>query len=233
MNNPLETSNWFDIETNINAAGYAHIPNILPAASCRKLADCYDNHDMFRNRIIMAHHGFGQGEYRYFDYPLPDLIAELRTALYAPLAELANHWISPLKLEQPFPDCLEDFLARCHAAGQVRPTPLMLKYGPGDYNCLHRDLYGELAFPLQVAILLDMPGQDFTGGEFILTEQRPRMQSRVEVVPLQQGDAVIFPVDSRPVQGRRGTYRVRMRHGVSRIHSGIRHTLGLIFHDAA
>ncbi len=181
----------------------------------------------------MAKHSFGSGEYQYFTDPLPDIVRRLRETLYPPLAGIANTWLTPLKLEVPYPTDFADFQARCHQAGQTRPTPLLLKYGPGDYNCLHRDLYGALAFPLQVAFLLDVPGQDFTGGEFVLTEQRPRMQSRVEAVPIRHGDGVIFPVDHRPVRGAKQTYRTRMRHGVSRVRSGARHTLGIIFHDSA
>jgi hypothetical protein len=181
----------------------------------------------------MERYGFGRGEYRYYAYPLPDGLAALRTALYPPLARIANRWQAALGLPERYPDAHADYLARCHAAGQLRPTPLLLQYGPGDYNCLHQDLYGDFVFPLQVAVLLSRPGLDFAGGEFVLTEQRPRMQSRVEVVPLGQGDAVVFPVHTRPVNGTRGIYRVNMRHGVSRIRSGRRHTLGIIFHDAA
>ena len=224
---------WTQVAHEISARGYAKLPNLIDSKLCASLKNSYENEELFRNRIVMTRHGFGQGEYKYFDNPLPPAVAELRNNLYPPLAEVANRWIDALKLAQPFPSTLFAFTKRCHDAGQTRPTPLLLRYGPGDYNCLHRDLYGELAFPLQVAVLLDRPGTDFTGGEFILTEQRPRMQSRAEVVHLTRGDAVIFPVDERPVQGTRGTYRVRMRHGVSRILSGERHTLGIIFHDAA
>jgi hypothetical protein len=180
----------------------------------------------------MARHGFGRGEYKYFDYPLPEIVAEVRTAIYPRLAQIANRWNNLIGLEVPYPETHSEFLKRCHDAGQQRPTPLLLQYGEGDYNCLHQDLYGEHVFPIQVTILLSEPGTDFAGGEFILTEQRPRMQSRSEVVPLRQGDAVAFAVHHRPVQGKRGSYRVNMRHGVSRLRSGHRHTLGIIFHDA-
>jgi uncharacterized protein len=187
---------------------------------------------MFRSHIIMGRHGFGRGEYKYFRYPLPDIIAELRTALYARLAPIANHWNAAMSIDARYPEMHADFITRCHEAGQLRPTPLLLQYGAGDYNCLHQDLYGEHVFPIQVAILLSEPARDFTGGEFVLTEQRPRMQSRPEVVSLQQGDAVAFAVHHRPVQGTRGVYRVNLRHGVSRVRSGHRHTIGIIFHDA-
>jgi len=229
----LSWIDWPQVAQGVAERGYAKLPNLIDAELCDYLRKSYANEALFRNHIIMARHGFGQGEYKYFSNPLPPPVAELRNGLYPPLAALANRWIEALKLERPFPTTLSEFTKRCHDAGQTRPTPLLLKYGPGDYNCLHRDLYDELAFPLQAAILLDRPGANFTGGEFVLTEQRPRMQSRAEVVHLEQGDAVIFPVDERPVQGTRGTYRVRMRHGVSRIHTGERHTLGIIFHDAA
>ena len=187
---------------------------------------------MFRSRVVMGRHGFGRGEYQYFAYPLPDVVAGLREALYKPLAALANRWNATLGIEARYPATHAAYRARCHAAGQTRPTPLLLRYGEGDYNCLHQDLYGDEVFPLQVVVLLSAPGRDFTGGEFVLTEQRPRLQSRVEVVPLGQGDAVIFPVNQRPVQGARGPYRVTLRHGVSRVRAGRRHTLGIIFHDA-
>ena len=219
---------WAAATTGLEEHGCAVLPALLAADACASMAALYDRADRFRSRVVMARHGFGRGEYRYFAYPLPPLVAELRGALYPPLADLANRWQGTAR----FPDRLEPFLARCHAAGQDRPTPLLLRYGPGDFNCLHQDLYGEHVFPLQVAILLSEPGPDFTGGEFVLTEQRPRQQSRVEVVPLRRGDAVLFPVHERPVRGTRGTYRVRMRHGVSRVRTGCRHVLGLIFHDA-
>jgi hypothetical protein len=192
----------------------------------------YPQEEHFRSHIHMARHGFGKGEYRYFKYPLPDLLGGLRTALYPRLADVANDWNDRMGIAQRYPDQHEEFLNLCHEAGQTRPTPLLLQYGPGDFNCLHQDLYGDLAFPLQVAILLSAPDEDFTGGEFVLTEQRPRMQSRVEVVPLKQGDAVAFAVHNRPVKGSKGNYRVNLRHGVSRLRSGMRHTVGIIFHDA-
>jgi hypothetical protein len=227
---------WDSIGRDLDTQGWALAGPLLTGAECTAIAACYGEDGLFRSRVVMARHGFGQGEYRYFDYPLPNPVAALRTALYPPLAAVANRWGErlggPLGSADPFPADHGDWLARCHAAGQTRPTPLLLRYGPGDYNCLHQDLYGDLHFPLQVAILLDRPGEDFTGGEFVLTEQRPRMQSRVEVVPLTQGQAVIFAVNQRPVQGARGPYRVVMRHGVSRLRSGRRHTLGIIFHDA-
>jgi len=223
---------WPRVSSALDAGGHALLPQLLTPRECQALARLYRDDTRFRSRVVMARHGFGQGEYRYFAYPLPEPIAGLRERLYAHLAPLANAWCARMGVEVRYPATLAAFLARCHAAGQRRPTPLLLQYGPGDHNCLHQDLYGELAFPLQVAILLSEPGRDFSGGEFVLTEQRPRMQSRVEVVPLRQGDGVVFAVDQRPVQGRRGSYRVRMRHGVSRVRSGSRHTLGLIFHDA-
>ncbi|MBA4284225.1 MAG: proline hydroxylase [Xanthomonadaceae bacterium] len=209
------------------------MPGLLDAAACRTMAARYEDAQGFRSRVVMQRHGYGQGEYRYFDYPLPDPVAALRSAIYPQLVPLANRWCERMNLDTRYPAAHVDYLQRCHAAGQTRPTPLLLQYGAGDYNCLHQDLYGAEAFPLQVAVLLSQPGADFTGGEFVLTEQRPRMQSRPEVVPLQQGDAVVFAVHHRPVQGSRGSYRVNLRHGVSRIRSGRRHTLGIIFHDAA
>jgi uncharacterized protein len=214
------------------AEGYATRP-LLPPDTCRALAASYDEDAHFRKRIVMEQHAYGKGEYKYFNYPLPDPVEALRTALYPPLAAVANAWRRTLGETEMFPDTLAAYLARCHAAGQTRPTPLMLRYGPGGFNCLHQDLYGDLVFPLQVTVLLNEPGADFTGGEFIMVEQRPRAQSRAIVVPLRQGDAVIFPVHHRPGIGSRGPYRLTMRHGVSRINSGQRHTLGLIFHDAA
>jgi len=223
---------WTAIAADLDAHGAALIPGLLDAPTCAAVAGWYGEDRLFRSTVIMARHGFGRGEYRYFANPLPELIADLRTALYPPLAEIADRWNAALGEAVRFPPTHAEFLARCHAAGQTRPTPLLLRYGPGDYNCLHQDLYGEHVFPLQAAILLSQPGADFAGGEFVLTEQRPRMQSRAEVVPLTRGDAVVFPVHHRPVRGGRGVYRVNLRHGVSRLRSGRRHTLGLIFHDA-
>jgi hypothetical protein len=220
------------IATDIDASGYAIRP-LLDSATCVALAESYDREAGFRKRIVMERHGYGRGEYQYFAYPLPEIVADLRTRLFPPLAAVANAWRRALGKEADFPDDLSTYLARCHAAGQNRPTPLLLRYDADGFNCLHQDLYGDLVFPLQVAILLNEPGRDFTGGEFLLVEQRPRAQSRAEVVPLRQGDAVIFPVRERPVRGSRGYHRVIMRHGVSRILTGRRHTLGIIFHDAA
>ncbi|MEA2897122.1 MAG: uncharacterized protein QOJ84_2737 [Bradyrhizobium sp.] len=223
---------WTRISADLDAQGSAVIDQLLTQQECAALAALYPDDTHFRSRIVMGRHGFGRGEYKYFSYPLPDLIAELRPALYAQLQSVANRWNEAMGIEIRYPDKHDAFLKRCHAAGQTRPTPLLLQYGEGDYNCLHQDLYGEHVFPLQVAILLSEPGYDFTGGEFVLTEQRPRMQSRPEVAPLRQGDAVAFAVHHRPVQGSRGFYRVNLRHGVSRVRSGHRHTAGVIFHDA-
>jgi hypothetical protein len=223
---------WQAITDELDGFGCAMLPNLLSAEECHALAALYPAESHFRSRVVMSQYGFGKGEYRYFHYPLPDMVGALRTALYPHLARLANRWNERMGIDQRYPADHASYLARCHEAGQTRPTPLLLQYGPGDYNCLHRDIYGELVFPIQVAILLSEPGEDFTGGEFVLTEQRPRMQSRAEVVPLRRGDAVAFAVCNRPVQGARGTYRVAMRHGVSRLRSGQRHTLGIIFHDA-
>jgi len=223
---------WTRIAAELDAHGCALTGALLTPAECRALAASYRSDARFRSRVIMARHGFGRGEYKYFADPLPPTVAALREAFYPPLAAIANRWNAALGIERRFPDDLGAFLAECHAAGQVKPTPLLLQYGEGDYNCLHQDLYGELVFPLQVTVLLAEPGIDFTGGEFVLTEQRPRMQSRAEVVALKRGEAVIFPVHHRPVRGTRGPYRVNMRHGVSRLHSGRRRTLGIIFHDA-
>jgi hypothetical protein len=223
---------WSATAAALDAHGCATTGALLDAKECSLLAAAYADDGQFRSRVVMARHGFGRGEYKYFAYPLPQLVAELRTALYPPLAAVANRWNEALGAETHFPDDHAGYLARCHKAGQTKPTPLLLQYGPDDYNCLHQDLYGEHVFPLQVTVLLSRPGRDFTGGEFVLTEQRPRMQSRAEVVPLGQGEAVIFPVHHRPVHGTRGTYRVNMRHGVSRLRSGRRSTLGIIFHDA-
>jgi hypothetical protein len=223
---------WAHIQPELDAHGCAVLPALLPHEECMALRDLYACEDRFRSRVVMARHGFGRGEYQYFRYPLPDTIARLRCLLYSPLAQIANRWNEALGEDVRFPDSHAEYLALCHAAGQTKPTPLLLQYGAGDYNCLLQDLYGAHVFPLQVACLLSAPGEDFTGGEFVLTEQRPRMQSRAEVVPLRQGDAVVFPVHRRPVTGTRGVYRVNMRHGVSRVRTGSRHTLGIIFHDA-
>ena len=223
---------WADVAAQLDAYGCATTGPLLTPAQCAALAGSYSSDAPFRSRVVMARHGFGRGEYRYFAYPLPDLVAELRMALYPPLADIANRWNAAMGIDLGYPRDHASYLARCRKAGQTKPTPLLLQYGAGDYNCLHQDLYGEHVFPLQVAFLLSRPGEDFTGGEFVLTEQRPRMQSRAEIVPLVQGEGVIFPVHHRPVQGTRGIYRVNMRHGVSRLRSGHRHTLGIIFHDA-
>ena len=224
---------WPEIETSLATFGHAATGPLMSAAECAALAALYDEGAAFRSRVLMQRHGFGQGEYKYFDYPLPAALAAWRDALYARLAPLANAWSQALGLPARYPAQHADYLAHCRAGGQARATPLLLRYGPGDYNCLHQDLYGDLQFPLQLTVLLSRPGDDFAGGEFVMTEQRPRMQSRAHVVPLEQGEAVIFAVNQRPVNGTRGVYRVTMRHGVSRVRSGRRMTLGLIFHDAA
>jgi hypothetical protein len=223
---------WQRIAADLDAHGCATTGPLLTPDECAAISSRYGEDQMYRSRVIMARHGFGRGEYKYFAYPLPEAVAELRGALYPPLADVANRWNGQMGLDQRYPANHAAWLRRCHSGGQTKPTPLLLQYGPGDYNCLHQDVYGELVFPLQVAFLLSRPAEDFTGGEFVLTEQRPRMQSRAEVVPLRQGEGVIFPVHHRPVQGTRGVYRVNMRHGVSRLRSGKRHTLGIIFHDA-
>jgi hypothetical protein len=228
----VDAIDWTQAASDLDAQGCAVLEGLLSPDECRALAAHYPDDNHFRSRVVMGRHGFGRGEYKYFSYPLPELIAELRPALYQRLHDVANRWNEAMGIDIRYPATHDAFLARCHAAGQTRPTPLLLQYGESDYNCLHQDLYGEYVFPLQVAILLSEPGRDFTGGEFVLTEQRPRMQSRPEVVPLTQGDAVAFAVHVRPVQGTRGFYRVNLRHGVSRIRSGHRHTLGVIFHDA-
>lgn len=228
----VATYDWTVLAQELDAGGAAVMRDLLGARECRELADFYDEERRFRSTVVMARHGFGRGEYRYFGYPLPDIVQTLRSALYSQLAPIANDWRARLNDRTNFPLTLERYLKRCHAAGQTRPTPLLLRYREGDYNCLHQDLYGEHVFPLQVALLLSEPGVDFEGGEFALTEQRPRMQSRLEVVPLRQGDAAIFAVRDRPVAGSRGVYRVNMRHGVSPLRRGARHTLGIIFHDA-
>lgn len=224
---------WDGVAAALDGQGWAVLPGLLSAAACDETAALYDVSGPFRSHVVMARHGFGRGEYRYFAYPLPPLVAGLRRALYPRLAPIANRWYERMGMETSFPEGHEEFIARCRAAGQARPTPLLLRYGAGDYNCLHQDLYGAHVFPLQAAVLLSAPGRDFDGGEFVLTEQRPRMQSRASVVPLAKGDAVIFAVNDRPVAGTRGSYRVKMRHGVSALCSGRRHTLGIIFHDAA
>jgi len=228
----LDSLDWASLEQQLDQHGYAIIRSLLLAETCDHLSALYPQTEPFRSQVIMARHGFGRGEYKYFRYPLPTPVERLRGALYPRLVTLANRWYERMNLAERFPLDHAEFLQRCHAAGQTRPTPLLLQYGPQDYNCLHQDLYGESVFPLQVAILLSEPGQDFIGGEFVLTEQRPRMQSRPHVLDLTKGDAVIFAVNQRPVKGLRGDYRVTMRHGVSRLHSGKRHTLGIIFHDA-
>jgi hypothetical protein len=228
----VDTIDWAQAERDLDAQGCAVLKNLLTADECRGIAALYPDDGLFRSRIVMGRHGFGRGEYKYFSYPLPHLIADLRPALYARLKGIANRWNEAMGIDIRYPDRHDAFLKRCHDAGQTRPTPLLLQYEAGDFNCLHQDLYGEHAFPLQVAILLSEPGRDFEGGEFVLTEQRPRMQSRAEVVALRQGDAVAFAVHHRPVQGTRGTYRVNLRHGVSRLRAGKRHTVGVIFHDA-
>ena len=233
----MESMQTFDIDPellagDLAAAGYA-TRHLLSVEECRDMAALYEREDRFRKRVVMEQHAYGQGEYKYFGYPLPDPIAGLRTALYPALAAVANGWRRMLGEANSFPATLDGYLAQCHAAGQTRPTPLLLRYGPGGFNCLHQDLYGDLVFPLQVTVLLSAPGEDFTGGEFIMVEQRPRAQSRPIVVPLRQGEAVIFPAHHRPGMGSRGAYRLTMRHGVSRVHTGRRHTLGIIFHDEA
>jgi hypothetical protein len=219
---------WTAAAEALDTNGWAMLPGLLDPATCGQVSALYDAPEHFRSHVIMARHGFGRGEYRYFAYPLPETVQ----MLYPPLAAIANRWHVRMGLDRRFPASHAGWLAECHAAGQTRPTPLLLRYGPGDYNCLHQDLYGDHVFPLQIAVLLSEPGRDFAGGEFILTEQRPRMQSRAAVVPLTQGDAVVFAVNQRPVRGGKGDYRVTMRHGVSAIHVGRRHTLGIIFHDA-
>lgn len=224
---------WKAIASDLDSYGCATTGPLLSSEECAELAQGYAADRPFRSRIVMARHGFGRGEYKYFAYPLPQIVAALRDAFYPPLADVANGWHAAMGIADAYPTRHDAYLKRCHRAGQTKPTPLLLQYGPGDFNCLHQDVYGENLFPLQVAFLLSRPGIDFTGGEFVLTEQRPRMQSRAEVVPLRQGEGVIFAVRHRPVHGARGAYRVNMRHGVSRVRSGRRHTLGIIFHDAA
>jgi hypothetical protein len=228
----VENLDWQKVADKLNESGNALLKEILSLQDCEALASMYGSDEHFRSRVVMARHGFGRGEYKYFKYPLPDVLQRLRVALYEKLAPVANDWNAKMGIEVRYPSEHADFIERCHKAGQLRPTPLLLQYGEGDYNCLHQDLYGEHVFPIQVAVLLSEPGRDFAGGEFVLTEQRPRMQTRPEVVPLRQGDAVAFAVHHRPVQGTRGVYRVNMRHGVSQLKSGQRHTVGIIFHDA-
>ena len=228
----IASMDWARVATDLDQSGFALLERLLTADQCDALAGLYDNERSFRSTIVMARHGFGRGEYKYFAYPLPGIVAALRPALYAQLVPIANRWNEAMEIAVRYPKAHAEFIKRCHAAGQTRPTPLLLKYGAGDYNCLHQDTYGEHVFPLQVVILLSEPEKDFTGGEFVLTEQRPRMQSRAEVVPLKRGDAAVFAVHHRPVQGTRGFYRVTMRHGVSRLRSGHRYTAGIIFHDA-
>lgn len=222
---------WTAIAASLDERGWGLLPALIGPAECAALARSYENDALFRSRVVMARHGFGRGEYKYFAYPLPPIVAALRAFLYPPVATIANRWNAAMGIEARYPPRLEEFLARCHRAGQTKPTPLLLSYAAGDYNCLHQDLYGEHVFPLQATVLLSRL-EDFTGGQFVLTEQRPRMQSRAEVIPLGQGEAVLFAVNYRPVQGARGTYRVTMRHGVSHVNSGQRRTLGIIFHDA-
>ena len=228
----LKAQDWSGVATGLDLQGWARLPKLLDAAACARLRGLYEK-EIFRSHVIMARHGFGRGDYKYFSYPLPEPLTALRSALYAHLAPIANRWARMRDEETHYPARYEDYLARCHQAGQARPTPLLLKYGAGDYNCLHQDLYGEHVFPLQVAILLSQPGEDFEGGEFVMTEQRPRAQSRASVIPLKQGDAVAFTVHRRPVEGGKGTYTVNHRHGVSALVAGTRYTLGVIFHDAA
>jgi hypothetical protein len=228
----VRSIDWERVSQDLDTRGSGVIERLFTPAECDDLAMLYPIDELFRSRVLMGRHGFGRGEYKYFTYPLPDMVAGLRTAIYPRLAPIANRWNAAMGIDARYPASHADFIARCHAAGQLRPTPLLLQYGPDDYNCLHQDLYGEHVFPLQMAILLSEPGRDFTGGEFVITEQRPRMQSRPEVVPLRQGDAVVFAVHHRPVQGTRGVYRVNLRHGVSRVRSGHRRTAGIIFHDA-
>ncbi len=228
----VDSYDWASVSAHLDACGWGMLPKLLTPGEAAGIAALFDDDSRFRSHIVMARHGFGRGEYKYFAYPLPDKIADLRTALYSHLVPIANRWNESMGIDVRYPDAHADFITRCHKAGQTRPTPLLLQYGEGDFNALHQDVYGEHVFPLQAAILLAEPQTDFTGGEFVLTEQRPRMQSRAEVVPLDRGDGVVWAVRSRPVKGTRGTYRVNMRHGVSRLRSGHRHTLGVIFHDA-
>ena len=229
----VQAIDWQALGADLDAHGSAVLERLMPEDACEALAALYPHDGPFRSRVVMARHGFGSGEYKYFRYPLPDVVGRLRAALYPRLAAVANAWNEAMRVPARFPERHAQYIERCHAAGQRRPTPLLLQYTTGDYNCLHQDLYGEQVFPLQLTILLSQPGRDFTGGEFVMTEQRPRMQSRAQVVPLRKGDAVVFAVHQRPVRGARGVYRVNLRHGVSRVRSGRRHTVGIIFHDAA
>ncbi len=228
----LHAVDWDTVGAELDRHGNSVLPGLIDPSECDVLIALYNDDRRFRSRVVMARHGFGRGEYKYFEHPLPDLVGDLRTHAYPHLAPIANRWHEAMGIDVRFPAQHDAFIERCRLAGQLRPTPLLLRYGPGDYNCLHQDLYGEHVFPLQLAILLSQPAQDFSGGEFVLTEQRPRMQSCAEVVPLRKGDAVVFAVHHRPTQGTRGTCRVNLRHGVSRVRSGRRHTLGVIFHDA-
>ena len=228
----LRTCDWKAFSAHLDAHGWAALPSLLTATETAAIAGLYNDDDAFRSHVVMARHGFGRGEYKYFRYPLPPILDEARRLLYPRLVPIANRWNEALGTDVRYPETHADFITRCHGAGQTRPTPLLLQYGEGDFNALHQDIYGEHVFPLQAMVLLSEPGTDFSGGEFVLTEQRPRMQSRVEVVPLHRGDGLVWAVRNRPVQGARGGYRVNLRHGVSRIRSGHRHTLGIIFHDA-
>jgi uncharacterized protein len=232
LNERIESILWPQVAQDLDTYGNAVLPKILTAEECQHIATLYESPSVFRSRVVMGRHGFGRGEYQYFKYPLPPAIAALRALLYARLVTLANRWNETMRIDVQYPQTLTEFLERCHAAAQTKPTPLLLRYEVGDYNCMHQDLYGEHVFPIQAAILLSKPEADFTGGEFVMTEQRPRMQSRPEIVPLRQGDAVVFAVHHRPVNGKRGVYRVKLRHGVSRLRSGRRYTVGIIFHDA-
>jgi hypothetical protein len=228
----VDAIDWPRVSADLDAQGWAILPNLLSPVEADAVAGLYGREEGFRSRVVMARHGFGRGEYRYFSYPLPDVVQALRSAAYPHLAPIANRWSERLRQMVRFPDAYAAFLERCHQAGQVRPTPLLLQYGPDDYNCLHRDLYGEHVFPLQIAILLDQPGEDFTGGEFVMTEQRPRMQTRAMVAPLRKGDGLVFAVAGRPMKGACGDYQVKLNHGVSKVYAGKRHTVGVIFHDA-
>jgi len=228
----LASRNWMALSSDLDAQGWAIMEQLLSPTACTNIAGLFEQGGCFRNRVIMERHGFGRGEYKYFSYPLIPAVQQLRSRIYPHLSALANRWNERLNIDERFPEAHTEFLSCCHDAGQSRPTPLLLRYNAGDFNCLHQDLYGEHVFPLQVAILLSQPGQDFSGGEFVLTEQRPRMQTRASVAPLRQGDGLVFAVRQRPVRGSRGDYRVNQRHGVSKVLTGNRYTLGIIFHDA-